>query len=143
MPKSRKVVTVNDQPSKTVQADIQYADINTVIRSFPGIQITDHLQEVDQVFMDVSEFTDYADLRIQTAAATEEFMKLPSKVREVFGHDVYNWLDAAHDPEKREALRPQFENLGILKPKEKNVPMDSAPVEGPGGPSTQGDTSPS
>ena len=56
------------------------------------------------MFKDVSEFTDLADALNQAKVAEVEFLKLPSKVREIFEHDVAVWLDTAHDQEKRDAL---------------------------------------
>lgn len=140
----RRVQTVNDEPSRTIQSDINQADIHHIIDKFARTGIVDEMARVDSAFLDVSEFTDYADLRRQTADAEQQFLSLPSKLREVFDHDVYTWLDAAHDPEKLDALRPKLEKLGLsfLAPKEKpaSVQMDPAPVEGPGSPSPQGNT---
>lgn len=120
----RRVQTVNFGPSKTVQSDLVRADIREILKRFKAVGITDHLAQVDLVFRDVSEFTDFADMMRQTKEAEKAFMKLPSKLREVFEHDVMKWLDAAHDPEKVEALRPQLEKLGVLKP----APVEPAAV---------------
>lgn len=96
--------TVNTEPSKTVQSDWKQADINQIMKQFGNVGVLEHLQQVDGLFMDVTEFTDYVDLRRHVAAAEAEFMKLPSKVREAFDHDVAVWLDTAHDKEKQDAL---------------------------------------
>lgn len=95
--------TFNDMPSETVQSEAHLADIQHILGKYREVGIQ-KLDEVELRFADVSEFTDYADLMRQVKVAEVEFMKLPSKVREIFGHDVANWLDAAHDPEKRDAL---------------------------------------
>lgn len=93
-----RVQTVNDLESKTVTADAKKADINHILKQYKAVGIVDHLREVDARYMDVSEFTDYADMMRQLRTAEAEFMKLPSKVREKFNHDVATWLDAAHTP---------------------------------------------
>lgn len=135
MPKSRKVATVNDLPSCTQQSDVLDSEIGHVLRKYPGIQIGDHLDQVDLVFKDVSEFTDYADLKIQLKEAEQMFYSLPGKVREAFGNDMHSWLDAAHDREKLDHYRPKLEELGVLKPKDKpNVELDKGPLEGPANP---------
>jgi hypothetical protein len=90
-----RVQTVNTLPSKTTQADAKRADINEILRQHK-IGIVPHLQEVDAKYLDVSEFTDYADMMMQLRQAEKDFMSLPSKVREIFNHDVAVWLDAAH-----------------------------------------------
>ncbi len=98
-----RVRTVNDEPSMTVQSDAHLADINVIMGDFAqgGMQALD---EAELVFADVSEFTDLQDALNQARIAEVEFMKLPSKVREVFEHDVAVWLDTAHDDDKRAAL---------------------------------------
>lgn len=128
MPKSRKVETVNDLPSKTVQADAEFADIHNVLRKYPGIQIRDHLAHVDALYHDVSEFSDFAELKIQQKDAERRFMQLPSKVREVFHHDVMEWLDAAHNKTFTQEQADKLRRLGLLE--ESNVDLAQAKVEG-------------
>ncbi len=98
-----RVITKNDQPSETIVSDAHLADINNIMRTFArdGVGILD---EAVLQFGDVSDFTDLADALNQARKAEVEFLKLPSKVREVFNHDVAQWLDTAHDADKRQAL---------------------------------------
>lgn len=124
----KRVQTVNTEPSMTVQSDEVRADIREILKRYNALGIVDHMAQVDRVFRDVSEFQDFADMMQQTKVAEAEFMKLPSKLREVFDHDVMKWLDAAHDPEKLEALRPQLEALGVM---EKAAAAVSAPAAVP------------
>jgi Chlamydia-phage Chp2 scaffold (Chlamy_scaf). len=112
-----RVQTVNDMPSKTVQSDVLRSEIRHVLAKYRQVGIVEHLRNVDLQFRDVSEFEDFTDLMRQSKTAEQVFMRLPSRIREVFDHDVSRWLDAAHDPEKVEALRPQLEKLGVLAPK--------------------------
>jgi len=112
-----RVQTVNTLPSKTVQTDVFRSEIRHVLAKYKQVGIIEHLRSVDLQFRDVSEFSDFADLMFQSKEAEKVFLGLPSKVREVFDHDVAKWLDAAHDPEKVEAVRPQLEKLGVLEPK--------------------------
>ena len=99
-----RVQTVNDEPSKTVQSQAHLADMSYIMERYGATGIIDGLNQTEMQFADVSEHTDYAQLMRTVAAAEEQFMKLPSKVREEFNHDVAKWLDAAHDAEKRQAL---------------------------------------
>lgn len=112
-----RVQTVNELESRTVQSDRDGADIKKIIQTYERNGVLIKPGAVDLAFKDVSEFTDFADMMRQTKEAEAEFMRLPSKVREVFAHSVYNWLDAAHDPEKLEVVRPQLEELGVLEPR--------------------------
>ncbi len=99
-----RVQTVNDDPSETIQSQAQEADINEILRKYKAVGIVDNLNYAEATFMDVTAFEDYADVMNQTILAEREFLKLPSKVREIFNHDVAQWLDAAHDQEKRDEL---------------------------------------
>ncbi len=98
-----RVQTVNDGESMTVQSDAHLADIQNIMAQYAETGM-ESLDEADLVYKDVSEFTDLQDAFAQAALAEIEFMKLPSKVREVFEHDVAVWLDTAHDEDKRDAL---------------------------------------
>ncbi len=123
-----RVQTVNNDPSETVQSDAHLADINQIMKTF-AVGGFEALAEADLQFMDVSEFTDLADALNQTREAELQFMKLPSKVREIFDHDVAVWLDTAHDEDKRDALveggfleRPKAE-------KEKDIKAEPEVIE--------------
>lgn len=111
----RRVQTDDFGPSKAVQSQKDRADIKKIIARYKNTGIVDHLANVDRVFRDVSEFTDFADLMRQTKEAERQFMTLPSKLRAVFDHSVERWLDVAHDPEKFEEIRPKLEELGVLE----------------------------
>jgi len=116
--KRPRVRTVNVLPSRTVQSDVFRTEIRHILAKYKQTGIVEHMRDVDLQFRDVSEFADFADLMFQSKEAEKVFLQLPSKVREVFQHDVARWLDAAHDPEKLEELRPRLEKLGVMTPKE-------------------------
>lgn len=123
--------TINDLPSKTVQSDRNQSDIKAILRRYNATGIVDHLNRVEGVFMDISEFTDFRDMQLQTKEAEKAFMQLPSKAREVFDHDVYTWLDYAHDPEKRVDLIPKLQALGFDTPGGNLKPTPTPPPADP------------
>lgn len=132
-----RVQTSDFGESLTVQSDNERADIRKILQRYEAVGIVDHLQEVDAMYRDVSEFTDLHDALLQAKEAETQFMKLPSKLREVFDHDVAKWLDAAHDPEKIENLyRPKLEKLGVLEPVTQEEPQAAPLVEPEGDPVT-------
>ena len=98
-----RVQTINKDPSETVQSDAHLADVQQIMNSYLQ-QGRGLLDETALQFADVSTFTDLADAMNQAKRAEEVFMTLPSKVREIFDHDVAVWLDTSHDEEKRDAL---------------------------------------
>lgn len=99
-----RVQTVNDDESMTVQSDGARADINKILREFKEVGILENLNAMQAEFADISDFVDYKDALGNAMQAEADFMTLPSKVREMFNHDVAEFLDTAHDPEKRDAL---------------------------------------
>ncbi len=126
-----RVQTLNKEPSETVQSDAHLADITTILSKF-GQQGMEMLDETALVYADVSEFSDFHDVMLQVREADVAFLKLPSKVREIFGHDVAVWLDTAHDEDKRDALVA----AGFLKLVEVDppggTPGATTPGSGPG-----------
>lgn len=117
-----RVQTVNDEESMTMQSDRDSADIRTILRRYDqtGVLLR---RDVHLEFRDVSQFEDYADMARQTKEAEAVFMSLAPEVRRVFNNDVYQWLDAAHDQDKFEALRPQLEKVGAIEPMEVPEPV--------------------
>lgn len=111
-----RVFTKNTQPSLTVASDAHLADIKNIMAQFGATGMA-ALDETALVFQDISGFTDLADAMNQAKAAEFEFMKLPSKVREIFKHDVAVWLDTSHDEDKRDALI----DAGFLEPLVKEI----------------------
>lgn len=132
----KRVQTINDEPSMTVQSDRDQADIKKVLAKYEQTGVLVNLRDVDLEYRDVTQFDDFADLMRQQKEAEAAFMRLPSKVRELFHHDVSEWLDAAHDQEKLEALRPELEELGIWEPV-----ADDMSAEGSSEPSTDDEPS--
>lgn len=102
--KPRVQTSFEGHESMTVQSDAHMADITEILRKYKQVGIVENLNMAEMQFRDVSEFTDLKDAIDQSRLADVEFMKLPSKVREIFDHDVAVWLDTAHDKDKRDAL---------------------------------------
>jgi hypothetical protein len=127
-----KFRTPLDTRDKTVQSDSESADINIIMKRFMNTGIVDQLNITEDMFPDVTEVGDFADVMRIAKDAEYEFMKLPSKVREVFKHDVANWLDTAHDPEKRASL------LGEGDPQPVEQPAATDQPTGEGGTPTEG-----
>ncbi len=126
-----RIQTVNNDPSETVQSDAHLADIQNIMQKF-GQGGMEMLDETKLHFADVSEFTDLGDALRQAIEAELEFMKLPSKVREIFKHDVATWLDTAFDEDKRDALV----EAGFIKAVE-NDPEGSSGGAGGGEPAEE------
>lgn len=128
--------TVNTLPSKTAKSEADQANIQTILRKYKELGIVDHLNLTEAMFPDVTEIGDFADV-VRTAKAAEvEFMKMPSKIREIFNHDVATWLDYAHDEEKRASLLAE----GKIQPVEQ--PTAGHPGDNPSRDGAEGNANP-
>lgn len=125
----RRVYTVNEKPSKTVAAHKSQSDIREILRRYGATGVADQLATARLTFRDVSSFEDFADVMRQSKDVEAEFMRMPSKVREVFDHDWAKWLDAAYDTDKFEALRPKLEALGVVEPRPEVVETVTEPLQ--------------
>lgn len=129
--KPRVQTHFDGEESLTVQSDAHMADIGHIVGQYAQYGILSGLNEAEAKFMDISEFTDFADAMRHAKMAEQDFMRLPSKVREVFGHSVENWLDTAKDEDKRDALvalgvidAPPETGGGVVDPVVKEVVKD-------------------
>lgn len=124
-----RVQTMNHDEMQTVQSDAMLADIHHVLGQWSPYGLKQNLDAAEVQFADIANFTDFADAMLHAKQAEAEFMKMPSKVREVFNHDVAEWLDSAHDEDKRQKLI----DLGVLPAPEPETPP-AAPEPDPPAP---------
>lgn len=118
-----RVQTMNTEDSMTVESDRNLTDIREILRNAGMTDFRDHLQQVDDMFLDVTEFTDLQDALNQAKLAEGQFMELPPQIRSLFGNDVARWLDTAHDQEKIDEL--------LIDPKARAVLTDHGYVDLP------------
>ncbi len=99
-----RVQHVNEEPGMTKQSFKDGTDINLIIQKYDAQGVLTHLNEAAGSFADVSEISDFQDALDVVRAAEETFMQLGSRARKVFRNSPAEFLDAAHDLEKRELL---------------------------------------
>jgi len=90
--------------SLTVQSDQPGTELRYILDRYAKGILGDQLDVAEAQFQDVTAFQDYADVMRTAKDAEHEFMKLPPDVRRLFKNDVANYLDTAHDPEKRNEM---------------------------------------
>ena len=115
-------------PSLTVQADAEAADINNIVRNF-GIHGGLPYGDLRPVYDDFTHYpTDYHAALNFVRAADTSFMEFPAEFRSKFDNDPGAFLAALSDPDKR----PIFEEAGLVPP----IPVDAVPpiVGNPGSP---------
>lgn len=128
----KRVRTLFEDESLTVQSDVARSEMKHILAKYEETGVLVGLRDVDLAYRDVSEFGSYGDLVREHHKAKEAFMALPSKVREVFGHSVENWLDAAHRG-LDEDQTAKLVDLGVLEAVEEPpvvAPAAITPSEG-------------
>lgn len=112
---------VFEEPSLTDQSQYKDTDINNIVRKY---QVTGLLDSPGSVPFETLQYGDATLLPdYQTALdlvnnVHEEFSSLPSEIREKFGHDPMQLLDALQDPTKKEMLQ----DIGLIsKPVEPTI----------------------
>lgn len=116
-----------EEPSLTDQSQYKDTDINNIVRKF---QVTGLLDSPGSVPFETLQYGDATLLPdYQTALdlvnnVQEEFSSLPSEVREKFGHDPMQLLDALQDPSKKEMLQ----DIGLLSKPVDPVLLPKQPI---------------
>lgn len=114
-----RVVTVNDEPSMTVQSSKDECDINRIMEKYEKTGAVTHLAKRSGIYGDFSELTDYQGMLDKVMFAQDAFMTLPAAVRTRFRNDPGALLEFLQDSKNRdEAVR-----LGLIeaKPSEQTV----------------------
>lgn len=124
---SLRVQTVNDDLEMTKQSFKDECDINVILRDYSRSGVVRHLNEARARYADVTQVMDY-DVALQVVMDAEAmFMALPAKTRKVFDNSPAKFLDAAHDPAKRD----QLVAAGLIpaeKPEDAYVPPPEPPA---------------
>lgn len=110
----------NVGPDMTKQSFKDETDINTIIAQYDRTGLLVHLNKAEAQFVDVSEVGDYQDALDVVKASQDAFMQLSAATRKIFGNSAAAFLDAAHDPDKRDLL----EAAGLLIKEPPPVPID-------------------
>lgn len=113
-------VTVVCGESRTRQSMKSECDINNIVARFKRTGVLSPVRAGSGVYLDVSTVGDYREACDRVRSADRMFMKLPAKVRAVFGNDPSRFLDAVVDPRRKSEL----EDLGVFE-KAPATPADS------------------
>lgn len=116
---------VFEEPSLTDQSQYKDTDINNIVRRYQTTGLLDSPGAVPFETLQYGDATllpDYQTALDLVNSVHEEFSSLPSEVREKFGHDPMQLLDALQDPTKKEMLQ----DIGLIS---KPVELASVPKE--------------
>lgn len=109
---SRRVQSINDEPSLTQQHHKDSTDVNLIIAKYKQTGIMPEMRKKG-VYADVSEITDYHQMVEKVMAADAAFMTLPASVRERFSNDPAQLLNFLQDPRNYD----EGVKMGLYEPK--------------------------
>lgn len=104
---------VFEEPSLTDQSQYKDTDINNIVRRYQTTGLLDSPGSVPFETLQYGDATllpDYQTALDLVNSVQTEFSSLPSEVREKFGHDPMQLLDALQDPTKQQMLQ----DIGLL-----------------------------
>lgn len=108
---TKRVVTVNDQPSKTDQSFKKDCDVNAIMNRFLKTGQISHLAKSQGQYIDVSEVQDLHNSLIQVNRAQAAFDALPAAIRKKMGNTPLGMMEWLADPENNaEAIKLGFKN---------------------------------
>ena len=100
--------------SMTQQHFAEESEINNILRSHDRNGVIEHIHRGNAIYADFSGITDLSDALHQIKEAQEEFLNVPSEIREKFHNDAGKFFKFASDPNNLDELR----ELGLANPKE-------------------------
>lgn len=109
----KKVITINDQPSKTQQQFKDTVDVNNIMKKYKKTGVVTHLRNAAQgLYMDLTAIPDLAEAKMQIAHAEELFMQIPAELRLKFNNDPALLISYLKDP----ANKKEAQAHGLIKP---------------------------
>lgn len=114
--------------SLTQQQFAEESEINNIIRSHDRNGIIEHINRGNAIYGDFSNITDLSDALEQIKDAQEEFLSIPSDIREKFQNDAGSFFKFASNPDNIDELR----TMGLAEPQRlEAMPSNkaSSPVE--------------
>lgn len=119
---------VFEEPSLTDQSQYKDTDINNIVRRYQTTGLLDSPGSVPFETLQYGDATllpDYQTALDLVNSVQTEFASMPSEIREKFGHDPMQLLEALQDPTKKTMLQ----DIGLLSKDEVQPPIvESQPI---------------
>jgi phage internal scaffolding protein len=109
--------------SLTQQHFQEESEINNIIRSHDRNGVIEHIHKGNAIYADFSNITDLSDALHQIKEAQDEFLNVPSEIREKFQNDAGQFFKFASNPDNLDELI----TMGLANPKQSTA----MPVEPP------------
>ncbi|AXH75288.1 MAG: internal scaffolding protein [Microviridae sp.] len=107
----------------TQQHFAEESEINNILRSHDRNGVIEHINRGKAIYGDFSNITDFSDALEQINQAKEEFMTIPSSIREKFQNDAGQFFKFASNPDNLSELQ----KMGLANPQQSEaMPSDTA-----------------
>jgi phage internal scaffolding protein len=100
--------------SMTQQHFAEESEINNILRSHDRNGVIEHIHRGNAIYGDFSNITDFSDALYQIKEAQQEFLNIPSEIREKFQNDAGQFFKFASNPDNLQELR----DMGLANPQQ-------------------------
>lgn len=102
---SRRVVTRNDEPTRTQQQFKDQVNVNNIMARYRRTGTIDHIRNVQEgAYADLSDLPDYQDALNTVIVAQSTFNNVPSDIRARFQNDPKQFIDFVSNPANKDEL---------------------------------------
>lgn len=98
----RRVITINDEPTKTQTQFKDETDVNIIMRKYRSTGQITHLSNKQGMYIDTENMSSYQEALHTVMKSRETFMQLPSEIRKRFQNDPQQLIDFLGNQENYE-----------------------------------------
>lgn len=128
---TKRVVTINDEPSRTQKQFQDAVNVNKIMERYLKTGTVTHIRnQAEGVYADLTGITDYQSALNQVMHANQKFLDLPSKIRLRFENDPKKLIEFLQNPANlEESVELGLRHKSVLPPpKNEELPKN---VEAP------------
>jgi len=123
---TKRVSTVNTEPSKTDQQWKKSCDVNEIVTRYKKTGQLNHVRANQGTYADVSQIPDLLTSLLQVKKAEEAFLTVPAELRKKLDNDPVQFIEYLQDPKNDDEAR----KFGLKPPlPEITTPPTPPPVE--------------
>lgn len=113
----KKYAVYNTLPTRTQSHFAEECNIRNILRKYDRDGVITHIHNREPKYGDFSELPDYQQTMQRLQIARDEFMNIPSQIREKFHNDPGKFFEFVTDPKNHQELI----DMGLIKEKPKQT----------------------
>jgi len=127
---TKRVHTVNTDPSKTDQQWKKSCDVNEIVTKYKRTGQLSHVRAQQPTYADVSEIPDLLTSLTQVKQAESAFLTVPAELRKKLNNDPVAFIDFLNDPTNDdEAIKYGLKNKPVITPAPEEPKITNEPNE--------------